>query len=215
MPNRFARRIRDGDIRTPGQLKSEFKALAKATHPDLAGHGAQEEFVRVRAEYESALSNFEAHRFGVRRAPRRGDPDTGLPGGDAVPVFAALGVLRRRGFPKIPRHEKERLRYEYARYRLETALDRLEEGRGGAVRDFEEALLGLRNGDPPLLASVLGYLDALTEYAARGLPAMRTDLAVTRAFLASAPALPGTARDFLARLSGDLGLEASLPGSPC
>ncbi len=50
MANRFARRIRDGAIRTPGELKTEFKTLAKAYHPDLAGREAGEEFIRVRSE---------------------------------------------------------------------------------------------------------------------------------------------------------------------
>lgn len=50
MANRFARRIRDGTIRTPGELKSEFKSLAKALHPDLAGSRTGEEFLGALAK---------------------------------------------------------------------------------------------------------------------------------------------------------------------
>ncbi len=214
MPNRFARRIRDGAIRTPGDLKTEFKALAKAYHPDLAGHAAGEEFIRVRSEYESALRNFEVHRFRTRTKPFRpghtGGADT--PSVGAVPgVFAALAVLRKRGFPKKPRHEKERYRYEYARYRFETALGELGEGFRTPLEEIEGSMIDLRSGHPESLASVLSYLDALTDYSARGLPAMRTFLARQSSSLQSDPRIPESIKLLLAELSRALALWDALP----
>ncbi len=216
MSNRFARRIRDGAIRTPGELKSEFKALAKETHPDLSGQGATDDFVRVRAEYESALRDFERHRFGERgrgvrgEDPRRGAAEAGPP---ELSAFAAIAVLRKRGFPKVPRHEKERLRYEYARYRCQIALERLGEGRGGELESFEQTLLEVRRIDPEAAERALRYLDALAEYSARGLPAMRTALVLDSAALRADPRLSGETRRFLAELSAVLGLGPALPQS--
>lgn len=214
MPNRFARRIRDGAIRTPGDLKTEFKALAKAYHPDLAGQAAGEEFIRVRSEYESALRNFEVHRFRTRpKSVRRGDAGgADTPSAGAAPgVFAALAVLRKRGFPKKPRHEKERYRYEYARYRFETALGELGEGFKTPLEDIEGSLIELRFADPETLASVLSYLDALTDYSLRGLPAMRTFLAQQSSSLQSDPRIPEPVKRFLAGLSRVLALWDALP----
>jgi len=214
MSNRFARRIRDGAIRTPEELKSEFKALAKETHPDLSGQSATDDFVRVRAEYESALQDFERHRFGERKkgiqgaSPRRGSAEAGSPD---FPAFAAIAVLRKRGFPKVPRHEKERLRYEYARYRCQIALERLGAGRGGELESFERTLLAVRRIDPEAAERALRYLDALAEYSARGLPAMRTALVLDSAALRADPRLPGEARHFLAEISAVLGLGPALP----
>lgn len=214
MANRFARRIRNGTIRTPGELKSEFKSLAKALHPDLAGLGAGEEFIRVRSEYEAALRDFELHRFRTR--PRRSEvqPAASEAGTDtdARPrVFAALGILRGRGFPKVPRHEKERFRYEYARYRFETALGELGADAGTDLAAVERALLDLRAREPSSFEAVLAYLDGLTEYAALGLPAMRTSLALESHSLGADPGIPETVKRFLGALADTLGLEQVLP----
>lgn len=214
MANRFARRIRDGTIRTPGELKSEFKSLAKALHPDLAGHEAGEEFIRVRSEYEAALKDFELHRFRTRPGRiRTGFPAAGTGADmDARPrVFAALGILRKRGFPKIPRHEKERFRYEYARYRFGTALEECGVDVGEDLVNVERTLVDLRAREPSAFEAVLSYLDALTDYSARGLPAMRTFLAQRSSSLQSDPRIPEPVKGFLAGLSRALALWDALP----
>ena len=59
MSNRFVQLIRSGEIDSVEDLKTVFKELAKATHPDLAGAGAGDEFVAVRLEYENALHDFK------------------------------------------------------------------------------------------------------------------------------------------------------------
>jgi hypothetical protein len=213
MANRFARRIRDGAIRTLGDLKTEFKALAKALHPDLAGHAAGEEFIHVRSEYEAALRDFELHRFRTRSGRiRPGSPAGGETVG-AVPavVFTALGILRKRGFPKTPRHEKERYRYEYARYRFQTALEKLGEGRGADLEPAERALIDLCARKPSSFRAVLSYLDGLTEYSARDLPAMRTSLVLESRTLGADPGIPDPVKRFLGALAETLGLGAVLP----
>ena len=215
MPNRFARRIRAGKIRTLEELKSEFKSLAKETHPDLAGFGATETFVQAREEYESALRNFERHRFGARGRRNSGDLAPGGAGRnfDAVPAaFAALAILRNRGFPKSPRHEKERLRYEYALYRCALALERLGEGRGEGLETVGRLLLELRSLEPRAVQAVLRHLDALAEYSAKRLPAMRTALILASKALGSDSRIPGEVSRFLAELHRDLGLGPVLPG---
>lgn len=212
MANRFARRIRDGAIRTPGELKSEFKSLAKALHPDLAGSRTGEEFIRVRAEYESALKDFELHRFRTRPGRiRTGFPAAGADEAAGPRVFAALAILRKRGFPKTPRHEKERFRYEYARYRFETSLEELGEDLGVDLGTLERALIDLRGRDPSSFESVLIYLDGLAEYSARGLPAMRTSLALESRSLEADPDIPDTVKGFLGALAKSLGLAQVLP----
>ncbi len=214
MANRFTRRIRDGTIRTPGELKSEFKSLAKAFHPDLAGPGAGEEFIRVRSEYEAALKDFELHRFRTRPRRSEGQPAASEAGTDtdARPrVFAALGILRKRGFPKIPRHDKERFRYEYARYRFSTALEECGVDAGEDLAAVERALVDLRSREPAAFEAVLSYLDGLTEYSARGLPAMRTSLALEYRSLGADPGIPETVKRFLGVLAEILGLGQALP----
>ncbi len=214
MANRFARRIRDGDIGTPEELKAEFKAMAKATHPDLAGPGFAHEFIRVREEYESALRDFGRHRFGIRRpAPRERDRQ-GKAGEAAhagsADAFAAIGLLRKRGFPKLPRHRKETLRYEYARWCCRRALTGLGESPAAFDR-FEAALLDLRSRDDPALDRALRYLDALVEYAALGLPELRTALLLDLSALRADPAMPGGVTAFLEALSRSLGKGSALP----
>ena len=43
MANRFVRRIKSGDIESVSELKSEFKEVAKLTHPDLRGGVGRQE----------------------------------------------------------------------------------------------------------------------------------------------------------------------------
>ena len=51
MANRFVRRIRSGDIGPIEELKSEFRELAKLTHPDVRDD-ASGEFAAVRSEFK-------------------------------------------------------------------------------------------------------------------------------------------------------------------
>jgi len=148
----------------------------KHTHPDLAGAESEEAFVAVRGEYEVALLDFERHRFGASAAIR----DGGRPGpATLAEVWAAMALMLKRGFPKEPRHDKERLRYEYARWRLRGSLVAFDSERAGAARDlfdaFEAGMLVL--GKDKAAHSVLDFLSGLIDYAGENLPAMQVALA--------------------------------------
>ncbi len=152
MANRFVGPIKRGEIATIEELKSRFKALAKETHPDLGGDGASAlDFSALRSEYEAALTDFHRHRFGLSAslAGRSHSRGQGSPQADGLggnpsrsstvfsrpELYRRLREVRRGGFPKIPRHEKERLRYEYRRYLALALL----EARGGDWRARFEA----------------------------------------------------------------------------
>lgn len=213
MANRFARRIRDGDIASPEDLKSEFKTLAKSTHPDLAGSASAAEFARIREDYESALRDFERHRFGARPSGRRqaGSEAGGLPPDARLEAFAALAMLRKRGFPKVPRHEKEKLRYGYARRRCVGKLAALDQGLADGFPGFEDACLALGGGGRGILAAVLESLDGLIEYAALGLPDLRTALALGIGSLREDGRVPAAASGFVLDLGAALGVGLELP----
>ena len=221
MSNRFAGRIKSGEIASVESLKAEFKALAKATHPDLGGVEASgEEFARVRDEYENALRDFEKHRFGFRGASRKAGSDRhgGMASvaaaeawsAEVIGLFAALGLLRKRGFPKSPRHEKERMRYDYARYRFEARLGALGEGGLPAFEAFEAALFALRRRDAEAATSVLSLVDELLDYAMRRLPPMRTALVLSMGALSADPRMRGELRSFLVMLASGLGIGPTL-----
>ncbi|MBL8966199.1 MAG: hypothetical protein JNG85_04260, partial [Spirochaetaceae bacterium] len=109
MPNRFIRLIEEGGIASVDELKSAFRALALATHPDLGGAaGRSEDFIRARAEYESALLYLDSgggrggrgrsggpSAFRSAAAPRRAF--------DRAVFYADLSALLKAGFPKTPR----------------------------------------------------------------------------------------------------------------
>ena len=128
------RRIRDGLIGSVEELKAEFKAQAKRTHPDLAGSGAAEDFLRLRRDYEAALRALSA-------------PASATGAGVEDDPFVALGLLLKRGFPKVPRHDKERLRYGYQRIRARASLGALNEEAGPLFDRFEEELFSLKETD--------------------------------------------------------------------
>lgn len=201
MPNRFTGRIRRGEIASVADLKAEFKALAKLHHPDTAGPGGRgEDFAALRAEYEAALRDFDLHRFGLgpgvaSRRRRPGRPEgSGGEGGDSadggggnpfvssVPVwdrkafYEALLALRRRGFPKLPRHEKERMRYEYRRFLVLALLAAWDGGYPGLFRAFETKSL-VQDGEGRV-AAALAILDGLLEYHETGTELMRASLAL-------------------------------------
>jgi hypothetical protein len=211
MANRFAKRIREGELDSVESLKSAFKSLAKASHPDLAGPGSDgAEFARLRTEYEDALRDFERHRFSARS--RRGSSDPG-PGpesgraGLAEGAWPRLSLLLKRGFPKSPRHRKETLRYEYARWRFEEAL-------GSAAREAfrrcERELLELRIARSPALGLALGLVRALAEYETIGLAAMRTELVLALGRLKGGDALGPGFLAFVRILAEDLGIGVEI-----
>lgn len=206
MANRFARRIREGRIASIADLKAEFKELAKRTHPDAVGPGADHgDFAALRAEYESALRDFAKHRFGAR-APV-GSRAGGAPAAIAREAWPCLAILLGRGFPKSPRHEKEALRYEYARWRLEQALG----PEGSALfEDCESELLILREARSAALRPVLGLMRLLIDYGEAGLSAMRTEIVLELSALRRDPRIgPGCAA-FLAALAGELGIGGEI-----
>ncbi len=223
MANRFVRRIKSGDIGSVQELKSEFKELAKRTHPDLRGpgsrDGAEAEFVAARAEFEAALRDFEKHRFGARgvreeaerrrRDGGRSDADGALDADGPVSeeAWSCLSLFLKRGFPKTPRHEKELLRYEYARWRLEQAL-----GSAGAVLLglFESELLDLKAAGGAALGSVLALLRDLIDYHYRAMSPMRTNVVLSLGRLRADPGVGEGARGFLDFLARDLDIGGEI-----
>jgi hypothetical protein len=213
MANRFARRIRSGDIDSVEELKSEFKALAKLSHPDLAGPGSGgEDFARLRQEYEDALGNFMRHRFGARGLSRESAPREGrsAEGPLADEAWACLALLLKRGFPKLPRHEKEALRYEYARWRFEQTLGR---ERADLFRSCEEEMLGLRAADSEALGPILDLMRDLIDYRDGGPSAMRTQIVLSLGSLRVDPRLGPGIRLFARELALALGIGGEI--GPC
>jgi hypothetical protein len=232
MPNRFARRIRSGQIASIDELKAEFKSLAKLSHPDLAGPGADHaEFAAHRDEYEAALRDFVRHRFGAARSAARkgsGSASGGAPGdelGEAAgagdgsggagcaPVsaqaWACLSLFLKRGFPKVPRHEKEALRYEYARWRLAEEL-----GREGAslFAACEAELLAVKTSGGQIVAPALALLRQLVDYRSKAVPAMRTEILLSLGALGADPRVGPGYMAFARSLAAELGIGAELPG---
>ena len=228
-PNRFVHAIRSGEIDSIDELKASFRAHALATHPDTAATADPgEAFISMRAEYEAALANFERHRFGISRrlsggssdgAPRSGERNAHV---DAAELWGCLSLMLKRGFPKEARHEKEILRYEYARWRWRGALEALGRKKGSTeppvdlepsllLDAFEACLLGLEKTNTARDAS-LTYLRELCDYASRRLPAMR--VALVRAFdaLRADARLTTEAKAFLLFLSSELGIGPTLGG---
>jgi hypothetical protein len=215
MANRFARRIREGRIGSIADLKAEFKELAKRTHPDAVGPGADHgDFAALRGEYESALRDFAKHRFGARGAG--GGPGPGAPGGSragetpAREAWPCLALLLGRGFPKSPRHEKEALRYEYARWRLEEALG---PEVSALFEDCESELFIMREARSAALRPTLDLMRLLIDYREAGLSAMRTEIVLALSALRRDPRIgPGCAA-FLATLAGELGIGGEIGAS--
>lgn len=215
MANRFVQGIRSGDIDSLEDLKTAFKELAKATHPDLAGADSGDEFLAVRSEYENALHNFEHHRFGAAKAGTAGglgDRAAAVASGE---LWACLALFLKRGFPKTPRHEKEILRYEYARWRLRGALGA--RGRDAAVGDpvalydaFEAECLAMRKALPEGVGAAVAFMRSLVAHAEREHPAMRTALVRELEDLGLEPGLGSASLAFLGYLAKELGIGRSL-----
>jgi hypothetical protein len=210
--NRFVRRIRSGEIESVEDLKSEFKELAKLTHPDLRESGDRDgaEFAAARAEYEAALRDFEKHRFGAR-LDRGGRGPASAGGSDEGPLSDAawlcLELLLKRGFPKVPRHEKERLRYEYARWRFARELG---PRRAELFGEFESDLLDMRALGSAALAPATELLRDLVEYRIAGLAAMRTHVVLSLGRLKADPRVEPAVLAFAGLLALDLGIGGEL-----
>jgi hypothetical protein len=213
--NRFVQAIRSGGLDTVEELKTAFRELAKSTHPDLSGPDSAELFLSIRSEYEAALAGFERHRFGASRLSRDSSGQAS-PAVAARELWACLALLLKRGFPKEPRHEKEILRYEYARWRLRGALRSLgredpgAEGAPALFDSFEAELLGIRKAFPDSAGAALAFLRALVAHAEREHPAMRVALARELEDLGMNPGLGPPSLDFLALLASRLGIGRRL-----
>ncbi len=211
MANRFVRKIKSGEIESIGELKSEFKALAKLSHPDLLGPGAAGyEFAGLRDEYEAALRDFVKHRFGARRAEGPAEAATGgaRPDGPmADEAWACLALLLKRGFPKEARHEKEILRYEYARWRLSESLG---PERRALFAACEPELLAMRRARSAALPPALALLSGLIEYRGKGLRPMRTHILLSLGALRADPRVGPGYLAFALSLAGELGIGAEI-----
>jgi hypothetical protein len=211
MANRFVKRIKSGEIASVDELKAEFKELAKRTHPDLAGPGAgHADFAALRDDYDNALRDFEKHRFGSSSRGRGGNGPAAPgsnPGAFAPETWPCLAILLGRGFPKAPRHEKEALRYEYARWRFVETL-------GPARRELFDAcdaeLLAMRATRSPALELPLRVLRLLLDYRGKGLSAMRTEIVLALAELRSDPRVGPGCRDFTLALARELGVGGEI-----
>lgn len=142
------KRIQEGQIDSLEALKAEFKAAAKLTHPDLAGAGTEDAFLRLRRDYEAALRELALGPVNpAARSSSGRDPSVRTSEADYARPFAALELLLKRGFPKQPRHDKERLRYAYARIRARAALSSLDDEAGRLFDAAEQELLALKETD--------------------------------------------------------------------
>ena len=208
MANRFVQAIRAGSIGSVEELKSEFKALAKQTHPDLHGSDSHAEFVRVRDEYEAALRDFDRHRFGGPAGTAR----AGREPFDRRATYAELAILLKRGFPKRPRHEKEAQRYEYCRHLLRSRLVAWGGLRAEAFDAFERELLAARGADKGAVDWVLDMVLGILEYHATGIEAARAAIELGLASLRAEPGSGGAVTDFLGMLVEDMAAGPALRG---
>ncbi|MDP3177158.1 MAG: hypothetical protein Q8M76_04590 [Spirochaetaceae bacterium] len=215
MNNRFVRRIRSGEIDSIEELKTAFKRLAKETHPDLGGVDAMDEFILVRGEYERALSGFERYRFGSGAGsacpPLAGSASAIF---DRAEFYASLAALFKRGFPKVPRHEKERLRYDYARYLAARQAKAWGPGRGSLLAGLEEALMRAKAEGGAAFDEVLDLILGMLEYHEGGGPHERDGLRLQYGIFIGRRGPESALRDFLDLLVGDLDSGPALRGTP-
>jgi hypothetical protein len=173
--NRFVRLIKSGEVGSIEDLKSRFKALAKLSHPDLHGPAAHEDFIRVRGEYDAALRDFNRHRFGFAA-----EADSGPIAFDRGALYASLVALFKRGFPKLPRHEKERGRYEYCVSLARSQLAAWNRAYTALFESFGSELLSLKATDGRAYDAVLDLVLEIFDYHQTGIGHART--AVEMAF---------------------------------
>lgn len=232
MANRFAGPISRGEISSIEELKTLFKTFAKASHPDLAGPGSSgEDFAALRAEYEAALRDFVYFRFGLsagrgegtrgaEAAARASRPARGIVF-DRGLFYEALRALRGRGFPKCPRHDQERRRYEYRRFVFLALLSAWSEGYAPLFESFEASLLDAESArESGGGGEALQALDEILRYHAEGGEHLKRSIELDFGRLSSGrlPSIEGDGRSgppeaveaegflpFLALLVGDMG----------
>ncbi len=203
MANRFAKKIKSGEIDTEEQLKSEFKALAKELHPDIAGDSFHAEFIRVRQEYESALGDFDRHRFAAK--PKDSGTSNKSQKNAKTDLFGELFLLLKRGFPKTVRHEKERLRYQYAVWRFRNAVSTLGGENQARFEAFQRELLAMKTEDEFRFKKIMAILYDLVEHDRKPLSPLRTTIELEYDALRIAEPMGFEAQSFLGRLVAELG----------
>ncbi|PKL25813.1 MAG: hypothetical protein CVV47_03995 [Spirochaetae bacterium HGW-Spirochaetae-3] len=204
MANRFISRIEDGEISTEGELKSAFRALAIATHPDLGDADSRgESFIKARAEYEAAVRYL---------APKPGTASAGGGGTrgrfDRDLFYADLEGLLKAGFPKLARHDQERRKYARLRLNVRSSLsawDRREAGgRVAAFDAFERSLLAMKaSPDPSRVEPILALVEEMIEYAECGVVPLRASIEIEFAAL-RATRTEAAVIGFLGTLVGDM-----------
>ncbi|MBU0927579.1 MAG: hypothetical protein KKA67_07505 [Spirochaetes bacterium] len=202
MANRFIRLIEEGSLSTEGELKSAFRSIALRTHPDLGTRpesgaqgetaseaGRDDDFIKARAEYEAALRFLAPKPKGVdvpAAAARRGRYDRPL-------FYAELAALVKSGFPKKPRHDKERRKYARLRLHARSSLASRDDGEAAvaAFDAFEAALTERKEaggpGEAAYVEAALGLVDDLIEYEECGVVALRAAIEIAYARLRAEP----------------------------
>ena len=148
------------------------------------------EFIRIREEYDRALGDFHRYRFGAGRRERLVL--------DRRAFYLNLGILLARGFPKIPRHAKERERYEYARFAFLENMRAADSLSGASIfASFEEDMFRLKTRNPDGLKELRSWMERLLEYHRSGIGAFIVELRLgARGFASRFPESGGLA-DFL------------------
>ncbi len=177
MAERFTRRVRSGEIRSLDELKAQFKALARETHPDTAGAADAAErtaaFVALRRDYERALAELGGTIPGAAAAGPAESAGSGTTGG-AGDWIGALEALIKRGFPKEGRHDKERQRYRVALARARSSLSALGPGAPAAFDAFAAELAAQKEAGAEAAETALRLfrdIVAARRAASRGAPA--------------------------------------------
>lgn len=174
MANRFIRLIEEGGITSVDGLRSAFRALALATHPDLGGEGGRgEDFIHARAEYEAALRYLGGASIRKARGAASSDAEWASPVArrrvfDRGDLYADLAALLKAGFPKRPRHDKEKRKYARLRLLVRSGLASLDPGLPSRFDDYEEALLELRETGRPEYSVFEAFLAELAAFHSRG-----------------------------------------------
>lgn len=177
MANRFIRRIEDGEISTEGELKSAFRALAMATHPDLGEAGARgEAFMKARAEYEAAIGYLAPAATAGGQTRMRGRFDRDL-------FYADLQGLLKAGFPKLARHDKERRKYARLRLNVRSSLSAWDDRDAGdrliSFDAFEAELSAMKAlTEPDRLEPILALVEEIIEYAECGIVPLRAAIEI-------------------------------------
>jgi hypothetical protein len=185
------RLVKSGDIATKGALKAEFKALARRLHPDALGlpgdRSDGEAFARAREEYEEALRWFDGGYPGARAS------GGSARGADRASFYADLGALFRKGFPREPRHEKEKA--AHAR-RIRTISAWLEQGASHAhalaFDRVEPAARALKDASPRAFDAFKRLALEIVGFHATGIEALRSSARLSfPLLLAELPNAPG------------------------